>query len=332
MLPTGEVWRIPWRQISLDTQCGKLIDYSTFGKKRKRNTFSNFVKMSILLVVTIVMIGTFSMEIKSNGKGIKRLNVDVMNGLYVNKVIRNVVYAGSNERSKKLRASLVTEFPFNMEHQSHIISWKQGDIIQIQVLKSTLPDDTDIERSINMIWRMNQKGEIEQLSHRSLNLMVAKLFSTRKLEMLVKAEHRDSGIEKNAVFRREMYEIEDSNHGSFAQIMEFSKVGRQVWLNFNGKWLKHKDVLGEGNIRLKLEEKWRQPMSVGDVHGSFLSFLSFLGVVFISLVKEDFENADYNNAEVTFNILIQLVKKAQVSKLKPSQVSIKVSDILRLDR
>jgi len=48
MLLTGEVWRIPWQQSSLDTRCGMVIDRSTFGEKRKRNTFSSLVKISML--------------------------------------------------------------------------------------------------------------------------------------------------------------------------------------------------------------------------------------------------------------------------------------------
>ena len=66
MLPTGEVWWIPWQQSIYNTRCGMLIDNSTIGEKRKGNQFSVLVKMSILWFIIVVTVVTVLMKSKSN--------------------------------------------------------------------------------------------------------------------------------------------------------------------------------------------------------------------------------------------------------------------------
>ena len=96
-------------------------------------------------------------------------------------------------------------------------------------------------------------------------------------------------------------------------------------------WIQYATVRKIRNTGGNSEEKWRQPTSVVDVRGRFL-FLVFLVLVFIVLMHKDFMKAGYKNADATVILIVQMVKKAKVSKLKSIQTGNKVSGLLRLNR
>merc|ERR1712003_533276 len=96
------------------------------------------------------------------------------------------------------------------------------------------------------------------------------------------------------------------------------------------------DNLTNSVLEITVEKvHWRQPTSVVVVCGSFLVLvflvLVFLVLVFIVLLHKDFMKAGYKNADTTIILIVQMVKKAKVSKLKSSEVCIKESVLLRLN-
>merc|ERR1712157_168986 len=100
-------------------------------------------------------------------------------------------------------------------------------------------------------------------------------------------------------------------------------------------WMQYAAVRYICNFDRNSEEKWRQLTSVVDVCGSFLVLvflvLVFLVLVFIVLLHKDFMKAGYKNADTTIILIVQMVKKAKVSKLKSSEACIKESVLLRLN-